>query len=291
MLRALILLALVGAGCANKAKAPGSARNPSQTAGTEVVLDHSGMDHGPLTPEFIKTYNTDARRHTFIQLFDDLETLAQGTFGYHISEFGSNHQHQLIVRADNLVVGRDFKASLPLIKGTFSKKAPSGFYSVTTDGPKQGFRDVLLKEIINQTLPQVPTDLFDGILVKRIKAPWLYDVKSIVFTTPLQLNDIPLDKNIYIVFGLLDDEKPKKKYFMAHLIWGFENNFDQLIAVEFDSAQVIPNGKLMVIDDSAIEPLKVGSSYQTFYDAGPKMRFKVTREIRKQMIGIGKPKN
>lgn len=286
----LILLTLVGLGCANSTKTPDTSRQPNQTS-AEPILDHSGMDHATKTPEFINAYNKDARRHTFIQLFDDLETLEKGTFGYHISEFGSNHQHQLIVRADNLIERRDLARSLPLIKKTFSTPAPSGFYSVTTDGPKQGFRDILLKEIINQTLPQFPTSLFDGILVTELKKPWVYDVKSIVFTTPMQLNDIPRDKNIYIVFGLHDDQKPKKKYFMAHLLWAKEGNFDHLITVEFDSEQVIPNGKLMVIRDSEIVPLTVGSSYKASYDGLPELSFKVTREIRKQMIQVGKPKN
>jgi hypothetical protein len=258
----------------------------------DPAFDHTGMDHAPITPQFQMALERDKRQHTFIQLFDDLESLEQGTFGYHIAEFGSNHQHQLILRGDNTIEGKSLKDSLPLIKGVFSKAPTRGYYSVTSDGPKEGYERFLLKEIILGQRREFPTSLYDGIIGEAppVKKPWRYDVKKVVFTTPMIANDKIRDENIYIVFGLHDGEAAKKKYFMAHLVFGHEDNFDHLIAVEFDSEVVIPNGTMMVIEDVAVEtPLALKKKYNGKIGEKDPLPFRVTKEFRKFMFPANLP--
>lgn len=259
----------------------------------EPAFDHTGMDHAPITSQFQTAFDRDKRQHTFIQLFDDLDSLEQGTFGYHIAEFGSNHQHQLIVRGDNTIQGKTLKQSLPLIKGVFAKAPTREFYTVTSDGPKEGYEKFLLKELILGQRREFPTSLYDGIIGEAapVKKPWRYDVKEIVFTTPMIANDKIRDENIYIVFGLHDNKAAKKKYFMAHLIFGAEDNFDHLIAVEFASDVVIPNGTMMAIEDVAVEtPLELKKKYSGKVGEQEALEFRVTKEFRKYMFPANLPK-
>lgn len=252
----------------------------AQSVDAELV-DTGHMNHEPASALFTDKYRNDVRQHTFIQLFNTVNDLdnPKGIFGYHISEFGSNHQHQVIVRANNTITGKTLSASTKLIKTVLAKGPNNKYYTVTSDKPR-----FLLNEVILGKRRSFPTDLYDGVISRTnppLKKPWEYNILELVYTTPMIAEDKILDQATYIIFGY---DKPGTKYFLAHLIHGADN-FDQVLTVTLPAPLDIPDGTLVVIDGVPGKiPLNVGATYAGRYGNQSPVGFTVDKEIRNNLL-------
>lgn len=209
---------------------------------------------------------TDKRQHTFIQLG------VEGKFGYHVSLFESNHQHQVIVSSELKVQGK----SQEQLKSFLSKPASNDYYTVLTDKPI-----FILADVREGRRKIIPVDVYDGIIgidsAKKLLTEATYEIKKILFTTPMHVEDPKLEKNHFIIFG--NNGSEQTKYFAAHLIWG-ANNYDQVLNIEFDKPVKIENGALVAIDEQLdSSPLKVGQSVKGSISAQGPVTFKVTEQV------------
>ena len=258
------LAALLLVSCATQPKsepaAPAEARQPARAG--NVVEEHVGQDHANPSAAF-EEKEKEPRRHSFI-LVDK-----KGHFGYHISAFVSNHQHQVIVRSETTMKGKDQAGVAKFLSG----KAKNGIFTLTSDAPP-----FPLKEVRDGVRKKWDADMYDGIIGSgtKVEGNAGYEVQKILFTTPMHVEDSKLADSTYIVFGSYD--KPTTTYYLAHLIWGPKNH-DQLVAVEFDKPVTIENGTLMKIEaQKDADPLADNTAYKGIVK-GETLGFKVTRQI------------
>lgn len=213
---------------------------------------HQG--HQP-SPEFIAAEEV-PRQHSLI-LLDP-----KGHFGYHVSEFNSNHQHQYIVRGkvtpERKVAG----------------KASNGYFSVTSDMPR-----FLLRELISGQRKNFPANIYDGLIITRpqkiVETEARYEIETKLYESPMHAKEERPANLAYIVFGSYG--QPTKTHYLAHLIKG-ANNYEQLLVAEFDQPQLIDNGKILVLGQADTKPLAAGEKVQGQID-GATVSLKITRQV------------
>jgi hypothetical protein len=251
-------------------------------AGCKSTPEYGHHDHTSRTPsatneeisqsaEF-KAHET-ARQHTFI-LLD-----AKGHFGYHVTQFRSGHQHQFIVRSE-------VKRGKNLFEAPFAQAPTRKYWSVTSNKPQFFLRELFESNPYVKGAPPARTSFpgtrYDGLIIDRPtplpkERDLTFTVKSIIFNSPMIAEEMKIPNATHVIFGSYG--KPKKRHFLAHLIKG-ANNYEQLVAVDFENDVVIDNGALMVLGTPDAEPLKEGQGYEgTINGAKENQKFTVIKEV------------
>jgi hypothetical protein len=260
----LALAALVGFAVVGCSHAPVEDQGP--------LREPSSVTLGPTpvpTEKFVMAEG-ETRQHTL--LFAD----PKGHFGYHVSAFDSNHQHQYIVKGHLEAASKRSADALKLksLEKKFATPGKAGFYSVTSDQPR-----FLLSELISGKRKEFLANAYDGLIVDKVPRVVEKDAKYVIeqklFESPMHTNDSRIQDSVYIVYGSYG--KPKKVYYLAHLIKG-ANNFEQILVAEFENDALIENGSLMVLSVPDDRPLKADEK-QVGQISGVDFNFTVKREV------------
>ncbi len=209
------------------------------------------------------------RQHNFI--FAD----PKGHFGYHITEFESNHQHQFIIKGKLISTTPDelnqLKPTQTKIAGQPQNSQGHKFFSITSDKPR-----FLLKVLRDGEVANFPVDVYDGFIGSgtKIETEARYVIEQEIFESPMHLEELRPDRSTYIVFGGYD--KPQTRYYLAHLIKG-DNNFEQVVAVDLKEELEIGNASLLRLDMDDTVRLKTGEYVGTIDDIP--VKFTVTKII------------
>lgn len=226
-----------------------------------------GSEPAPGPSEAFKAAERVPRQHTLI-LVDP-----KGHFGYHVTQFLSNHQHQFIVKGQLIAIGKDIarlRANEKLIAG----KPRNGYFSVTSDTPQ-----FLLQELISGERKDFLANIYDGLIIgrpqRKLEENARYQIDQKLFESPMHAEEKHIPNAVYIVFGSYG--QPKKTHYLAHLIKG-ANNYEQVLAIDFDEEQTVPNGALMALEFPDGRLLKPNEKLTGQID-GHAVGFSVTREI------------
>jgi hypothetical protein len=268
---AIIVFILILASCSSTPPTTSSERAPAQSAGPAKTstghpahVDASAFEANEIVP----------RQHSFI--FPDPEA----RFGYHVTQFRANHQHQFIVRGRLIAVQNNAKEQQNLKALSTKIAAPltrdGEYFSVTSDMPR-----FLLRELISGQRKDFLVDVYDGLIiskpVKVIQRNARYQIEEKIYDSPMYADDKRLSNAQYIVFGY--SGAPTKRLYLAHVIKA-ANNYEQLLAVDFDQPMEITNGVVIELNkkDSEDNKLKRGETLSANV-AGKQVNFTVQREI------------
>lgn len=263
---ALAFTALAMVGCSHSSvqeKSP--ERDPAQASGIAQASTTVVASEKFVAEEQVP------RQHTF--LFAD----PKGHFGYHVSAFESNHQHQLIVKGHLAPVSKRSREAVRLqkLEKTIATPGKSGYYSVTSDQPR-----FLLSEIISGKRKEFLGNVFDGLIITKpnrvVETEANYVIEEKLYESPMHAHESHIADSVYIVYGSYG--KAKKVYYLAHLIKG-ANNFEQILVAEFDKDLVIPNGALMVLNIPDTQPLKANEKQVGQISEIGDVNFTVKRQV------------
>jgi len=246
-----VAVVLFVAGCKSADKNPPPSPHAGHHAHHSARGPNATSEEIANSPEF-KAFE-EARQHTFI-IMDK-----KGHFGYHVSQFRSGHQHQVIVRSEIKMK----KLSNGKVKDTaaeLSATPANGYWSFTSDKPR-----FFLREIFEGNPPprrSYPASRYNGLIgigQKVADETTTFEVKAILFHSPMIADEPRIPDATHIIFGSYD--KPKKNFALAHLIKA-ANNYEQLMQIEFENEITVANGNLLVLGIPDAQPLEEGKTYE-----------------------------
>jgi hypothetical protein len=150
------------------------------------------------------------------------------------------------------------------------------YFSVTSDKPR-----FLLRELISGKRKDILVDVYDGLILpkpaKVVEINARYQIEEKIYDSPMYADDKRLSNAQYSVFGY--SGTPTKRLYLAHVIKA-ANNYEQLLAVDFDQPMEITNGVVIELNkkDSEDNKLKRGETLSAEV-AGNQVNFTVQKEI------------
>ena len=285
----LVFSLLSLAACRTAEPAPEVAANDSAMHAHHDAnrLPNQVSDASPEETKAFLDFEAKLGQHTFIMMGK------KGHFGYHVSQFQSKHQHQVLVKTAMVspkvkTLKNDAAVIARLAVPPKAKLGPKGeysFYSVTSNKPPS-FDLIKVRYFFDKSehpiISRYPATIYDGIIgfgggsaPKETAVD--FRIEKVLYHRPMVADEAKPTELSYLVFGTYG--APKKDLFLAHQIKG-ANNYEQLLNVTFaEPISFVDAAKITIPKRPDGERLAAGQDYDGILNDTTPVKFHVDKEV------------